>query len=133
MSMSEIQSTTCSATGRSFATAEEARASEARFRHLQADCDAGRVPELRQGDVIYVDTELYLWHGRDDFRGGLAEVVEFGACMGANSTPFVRVVQEPDTQHNWEILAAKQRKLRQEFGARWAHPDPDYRPEFNEG
>jgi hypothetical protein len=34
------------------------------------------VPELRPGDVVYVDTELYLSHGRADFRGGLGEVVE---------------------------------------------------------
>ena len=50
---------TCSETGRAFATEEEARASEARFREIQAECDAGRVPELRPGDVIYVETELY--------------------------------------------------------------------------
>jgi hypothetical protein len=31
------------------------------------------VPELRQGDVIYIGTELYLGHGRDDFRGGLGK------------------------------------------------------------
>jgi hypothetical protein len=29
-----------------------------------------------QGDIIYIGTELYLGHGRDDFRGGLAEVSE---------------------------------------------------------
>jgi hypothetical protein len=29
-----------------------------------------------QGDIIYIGTELYLGHGRDDFRAGLAEVSE---------------------------------------------------------
>ena len=125
----ETTSTTCSETGRSFATSDEARASEARFRYVQAECDAGHVPELRNGDVIYVDTELYVGHGRDDFRGGLAEVDQFGTFIGS---PFVRVAQEADTQHNWEILAPMQKKLRQKFGMKWAHPDPDYRPEFNE-
>jgi hypothetical protein len=123
----------CSETGRSFDTAEEARASEARFRELQAECDAGRVPDLRNGDVIYVGSALYLSHGRDDFCGGLAEVIEIKAGISAgDSTPFVRLAQEPDTLHNWPYLAAKQKELRERFGKNWAHPDPDNRPEFNE-
>jgi hypothetical protein len=123
----------CSETGRSFDTAAEARASEARFRKLQTECDAGRVPDLHNGDVIYVDTSLYLSHGRDDFCGGLAEVIEVKAGISAgDSTPFVRLAQEPDTLHNWPYLAAKQKELRERFGKNWAHPDPDNRPEFNE-
>ncbi len=124
----------CAETDRAFPTAEAARASEARFRELQAQCDAGVMPDLRAGDVIYLDTELYISHGRDDFRGGLAEVVEVKPDISAGkSTPFVRVAQEPDTWHNWRILAEMQKKLRAEFGKHWAHPDPDWRPEFNEG
>jgi len=124
----------CSETGGTFATADEARASEARFHELQAECDAGQVPELRKGDVIYVDTELYLWHGRDDFRGGLAQVFECRMDISAGKpTPFVRVAQQMDTWHNWRELAGMQKKLRTEFGKSWAHPDPDDRPEFNDG
>jgi hypothetical protein len=123
----------CSETGRTFPDADAARASEARFRDIQTQCDAGVVPELRPGDVVYVDTELYLSHGRDDFRGGLGEVVEYGMDTSAGrATPFVRVAQEPDTWHNWRELASLQKKLRAEFGGEWAHPDPDYRAEFNE-
>jgi hypothetical protein len=123
----------CSETGRTFSTAEDARASEARFHEIQAQCDAGAVPELRVGDVVYVDTELYISHGRDDFRGGLGEVTEVRPDISKGiSTPFIRVAQEPDTLHNWKILAADQKKLRAEFGKNWAHPDPDYRAEFNE-
>jgi hypothetical protein len=131
--MSEIQPKTCSETGRSFSTAELARFSESRFREIQAECDAGLVPELGQGDVIYIDTELYLWHGRDDFRGGLAEVIGVRQDMSAGRpTPFVCVAQQPDSWHNWRLLAPSQNKLRSEFGKNWAHPDPDHRPEFNE-
>lgn len=131
--MPDTPSTTCSQTGRAFATAGAARASEARFLEIQARCDAGELPELRPGDVIYVDTSLHLSHGRDDFRGGLAEVIECKTDMsGGKPTPFVRVAQEPGTWHNWRILAADQKKLRAEFGTSWAHPDPDHRPEFNE-
>jgi hypothetical protein len=91
------------------------------------------VPELRKGDVVYIDTELYISHARDDFRGGLAEVVEVRPDISKGKpTPFIRVAQEPDTLHNWKILAADQKKLRSEFGKKWAHPDPDDRAEFND-
>jgi hypothetical protein len=122
----------CVETGRIFDNEEAARDSEARFREIQAECDAGRVPELRLGDVIYVETELYLGHGVDDFRGGLAEVGEMqeGKSKG-RPVLYIRVVQQPDTLHNWHYLAAEQKKLRAEHGKNWAHPDPDHRPEFN--
>jgi hypothetical protein len=122
----------CSETGRTFPTAEAARASEARFREIQAECEAGRVPQLRIGDVIYIETELYLGHGVDDFRGGLAEVskLQEGKSKG-RPVLYIRVVQQPDTLHNWHYLAAEQTKLRAGHGKRWAHPDPDHRPEFN--
>jgi hypothetical protein len=123
----------CAETDRSFGTSEEAQASSARFREIQAECDGGRVPELRIGDIIYLDTDLYVSHGVDDFRGGLAEVAAFGMDMSAGKpTPFVKVVQLVDTWHNWQLLAEQQRKLRAKFGKNWSHPDPDFRPEFNE-
>ncbi|HEX4605603.1 MAG TPA: hypothetical protein VH724_16495, partial [Candidatus Angelobacter sp.] len=85
----------CSETGRTLSTADEARASEVRFREIQDACAAGGLPELHQGDVIYIGTELYLGHGRDDFRGGLAEVSEVRPDISkGRSTPFVRVVQQ---------------------------------------
>ena len=88
---------------------------------------------MRIGDVVYVDTELYVRHGRDDFRGGLAEVTEVRPDISKGKpTPFIRVAQEPDTLHNWKILAADQKKLRAEFGKSWSRPDPDNRAEFNE-
>ena len=123
----------CSETGRVFPTAEAARASESRFLQIQTECDAGRVPDLRNGDVIYIGTELYLGHGRDDFRGGLAEVMDVRQEKSKGQlTPFVRVVQQPDTIHNWKLLASEQKEHRQRHGKSWAHPDPDHRPEFND-
>jgi hypothetical protein len=131
--MPEPSSNTCAETGRSLATAEAARASEMRFREIQALCDAGEVPELRPGDVIYVDSSIYLSHGRDDFRGGLAEVVSLRASLSAGRhAPFLCVAQEPGTWHNWQMLAAAQKALRARFGKNWSRPDPDYRSEFNE-
>ena len=129
--MAEAFSNICCETGRTFSTPQEARASEARFREIQAACDEGRVPELRKGDVIYVDTSLYLWHGCDDFRGGLAEVLESKPYF-RDTTPYVCVVQEPGAWHNWQGLSREQKRLRERFGKAWSHPDPDWRPEFNE-
>src|SRR5690348_14774689 len=122
----------CEETGRTFATADEARASESRFREVQAECDAGRVPELRKGDVIYLESERFISHGCDDFCGGLAEVTEVtqGKSKG-QLVPFVRVAQQADSLHNWKLLAAEQNKLRRAHGTNWARPDPDNRPEFN--
>jgi len=131
--MSESSSTTCAETGRTLATAEAARASEARFREIQAACDACELPELRAGDVIYVESSIYLSHGRDDFRGGLAEVVAYTTDLaGSTTAPFVRVAQNPHTWYGWLGLAPKQKKLRAQFGQNWSYPDPDDRPEFNE-
>ena len=85
----------CAETGRTFTTAEAARASEERFREIQDACAAGQVPALRKGDVIYIGTELYLGHGRDDFRGGLAEVIEVRPDISKGKpTPFIRVAQQ---------------------------------------
>src|SRR5215472_12787710 len=113
----ETSSNTCAETARCLATAEAARASEMRFREIQALCDAGQVPELRSGDVIYVDSSIYLSHGRDDFRGGLAEVVSLRADLSAGRhVPFVCVAQDPGTWHNWQRLAAEQKELRAQFG-----------------
>ena len=123
----------CVETGRTFATADAARASEARFREIQEACAAGGVPGLHKGDVIYIGTELYLGHGRDDFRGGLAEVMEVRQDVSKGQpTPFVRVLQQKDTIHNWKSLALEQKELRHRHGKSWAHPDPDDRPEFND-
>ena len=123
----------CAETDRMFGTAEEARASEIRFRELQAECDAGRIPALRKRDVIYVYSALHLTHGIDDFCGGLAEVIDVVSGKNAgNPTSFIRIAQEPDTQHNWPYLAPMQKGLREHFGKEWSHPNPDYRREFIE-
>jgi hypothetical protein len=44
-------------------------------------------PIRKPGDVIYVDTELHVWHGVDDFRGGKATVstVEIQGSAGNES------------------------------------------------
>jgi hypothetical protein len=81
------------------------------------------VPKV--GDVIYIDSECYIGHGRDDLAGGKATVTSV-------SFSFVSVKESPDGSYNWEFLEPQQERLKREFGDQWAHPEPDLRPEFNE-
>jgi hypothetical protein len=87
----------------------------------------------KPGDVVYVETELHLSHGADDFRGGKATVaaVRMQTSLG-KQIPFIEVVQNPGSFYNWAHLAEKQAALAAAFGEAWAHADPDVRPEFNE-
>lgn len=82
------------------------------------------------GDEIYVPSSLYLSHGRDDFRGGLCRVVVVREMLGA---PYVEVEEDPGTLHSWAYLEPLQDDLRARFGDERGRPDPDLRPEFNEG
>jgi hypothetical protein len=79
------------------------------------------------GDVIYVDSELHVWHGADDFRGGKATVLEVDAQGG-----WIQIKERPGDQYNWTFLSQQQSKLAAKFGDTWAHSDPDFRPEFND-
>ncbi|MGA2392007.1 MAG: hypothetical protein ABSH03_01495 [Candidatus Lustribacter sp.] len=100
----------------------------------------------KPGDIIYVETDLYVGHGVDDFRGGKARVavVRMGDSTGlplesgcarrtcrGKQVPWVEVVENPGTSYNWELLAEQQAKLATEFGDVWAHAAPDLRPQFN--
>ncbi len=72
---------------------------------------------LFPGDVIYVDTELYLSRGKDDFCGGLAEVIEFRKDINAvKPTPCVVIASKRQSQYNWRPLTARQKQLRSVFG-----------------
>lgn len=84
----------------------------------------------RVGDDVYVPSSLYLSHGVDDFRGGLCRIVAVSELLGR---PFVEVEEDPGTLHSWAYLMERQEEWRERYGDRRGHPDPDLRPEFNEG
>jgi hypothetical protein len=87
----------------------------------------------KPGDVIYVDSDLYVWHGADDFRGGKATVSAVHTeVTSSDPSPFIEVSENPGTLYNWALLAPKQSELEARYGDAWAHPDPDLRPEFND-
>ncbi|MFA6473355.1 MAG: hypothetical protein WCV85_00600 [Patescibacteria group bacterium] len=91
------------------------------------------LPVPKPGDTIYVPTQLYLSHGRDDIQGGRATVtkVEPG-ISGGKKVHYVSVKKIPNS-FNWEhYLAEKQTALKKEFGRKRAKPDPDYHPDVNE-
>lgn len=84
----------------------------------------------RDGDDVYVPSSLYLSHGEDDFRGGLCRIV---AVRERNGAIFVEVAEEPGTWHAWAYLVEHQDEWRERYGDERGRPDPDLRPEFNEG
>ena len=81
------------------------------------------IPKI--GDLVYVDTSLFVTHGIDDFIGGLCEVIS------VEDDNWIRVKEDPDTSHSWEYLAKMQDKLKKEFGNKRGYQRPDHRPEFN--
>jgi hypothetical protein len=85
----------------------------------------------KPGDVIYVDSELHVWHGVDDFRGGKATVSAVRMGDGEESAQ-IEIVEDPGTWYTWAFLAPKQANLAAKFGRERAHPHPDLRPEFND-
>jgi hypothetical protein len=84
----------------------------------------------RVGDDVYVPSSLHLTHGKDDFRSGLCRVV---AVSELNGQAFVEVEEDPGTLHSWAYLEPLQGELRARYGEERGRPDPDLRPEFNEG
>ena len=89
------------------------------------------VPKVSQD--IYVPSEFYLSHGRDDKIGGLAKVVSVAARKSnGKKTIFICVKEFPEMTYSWNCLALQQDKLKKHFGSKRARHDPDFRPEFNE-
>lgn len=84
----------------------------------------------RVGDDVYVPSSLHVTHGADDFRGGLCRVAAVRKLLGS---VYVEVEEDPGTLHSWAYLEPRQEELRSRYGAERGRPDPDLRPEFNEG
>ncbi|HEU0305321.1 MAG TPA: hypothetical protein VFR32_12145 [Gaiellaceae bacterium] len=82
------------------------------------------------GEDVYVPSSLHVTHGVDDFRGGLCRVVAVRELLGS---VYVEVEEDPVTLHGWAYLEPLQDELRFRYGDERGRPDPDRRPEFNEG
>ena len=81
------------------------------------------------GQDIYLDTQLYLSRGADDFIWWLATVNM--VKKGENGTVWFSVIEKPGSTMNWIPYRNKQKELQQKFWDQRAYPDPDHRPEFN--
>ena len=81
--------------------------------------------EVSIGDWLYIDTELYIGHGVDDIRGGLAKVKSIKDGM-------VEFEGFDGSFYSLKYLLPEQEKLELQFGKQHAYPDPDYRAEFND-
>jgi len=87
------------------------------------------------GDMVHVPTLLSLLHGKDDFIGGRAHVIniETRQSDGGGEVHYVTIAERPKVRYSWEgHLAQLQSKLKEEFGDQRAYPNPDFRSEFNE-
>jgi hypothetical protein len=89
----------------------------------------GKYPRI--GQDVYVGSILYLTHGRDDFAGGLCRIVEIFPDDPSDGV-FVEVEEDAGTRYSWKYLMENQDDWRERYGDRRGHPDPDWRPEFNE-
>jgi hypothetical protein len=84
------------------------------------------------GDIIYINSSLFIEYGEDDVTGGLAIVIEVEERpSNGRMVPFVRVEEDPESWYNWEHLEPQQQELENYFGESWAYAEPDFRPEFN--
>jgi hypothetical protein len=84
------------------------------------------------GDIIYVNSSLFITHAADDFIGGQAIVIEVEERPSqGRMVPFIRVEEDPDSWYNWEHLEPQQEELEKHFGNDWAYAEPDFLPEFN--
>ena len=90
-----------------------------------------------KGDKIYIPSSLHVYRGEDDIAGGLATIDEVFPIdfLPKDHINYWSVSLEevgPHTQYNWRILMEKQEELEKTYKNEVAHPDPDYREEFNQ-
>lgn len=81
------------------------------------------------GDIIYVDSHLYIDHGEDDCIGGKATIsavtISKRLPLEHINSIMVQIEEHPGTEYNWKILMEDQENLKKRFGNRWAYPDPE--------
>jgi len=84
------------------------------------------------GQEIYVEGQMYMSRGEDDFAGGKAVISKVEVCgTGENAYLMISIQARPGWSGNWSYIEPKQEELAKRYGDQVAHPDPDTRPEFN--
>lgn len=77
------------------------------------------------GDLIYIQTAMYIDHGEDDILGGLATVTKVTREDRVNGGTWAVAVKEVPNVYYWNCLAHQQTKLASEFKNSYAKRDPD--------
>jgi hypothetical protein len=85
--------------------------------------------EPKVGLKIYVPGAMYVYRGEDDFAGGIATISK---VEKEENLTMVSIEERPGTKYNWKYLLEDQVRLEKIYGDQVAHPDPDYRAEFNQ-
>lgn len=98
--------------------------------------DKTKIKEPKIGDEIYVPSSYHVYHGEDDFEGGLAIInnIEFNKDLPKDHINYIMVGVEsdPSTLYNYKILMEQQSELKNKYKNKVAHPNPDLRSEFNQ-
>jgi hypothetical protein len=86
-------------------------------------------------DKIYVPSEFYVYSGEDDFAGGIATIskIQFNERLPKNHINYIMIgiEENKNSLYNYKILMRQQKELKKRYGNQIAHPNPDYRDEFN--
>ena len=96
---------------------------------LEIDLRTGSsIPKI--GNLMYVNSAMYIGHGEDDRRGGLATIESMksersGSGYDGKASWFV-AFQEIDGHFNYQLLLNSQEELKKEYGSSFAHADPDF-------
>ena len=90
---------------------------------------------VQVGDIIYIETCLYLKHGKDDVAGGKAHVASVSIVPPDRVVDtYITVLECPNIKWNWSrFLSRQQESLKRIHKDKWAHAKPDMRSEFNKG
>ena len=88
-----------------------------------------------RGEKIYVPTSLYVYRGKDDFIGGIANIdrIRYESDLPKDHYNYtmVGIKERPNNMYNCNYILENQRRWEEEYGDQEAFPDPDYRDEFN--
>ncbi|WP_069161438.1 hypothetical protein [Nocardia altamirensis] len=119
----------------SWSVPDGGRGMEVRFR-VRGDARAGRAAqELRDGwrpaptptagTRVHVDSHLFVLRGHANLRGGCTVLRGAYTHLAFGDAVLLDVAEHPGYFHNWNVLAAEQDRLAQQFGIQPAHADPE--------
>lgn len=81
------------------------------------------------GEDIYLNTELYIGHGQDDFHDGLCKInkIEKSSHLPEDHYNYlmIGVEENPRSFYNWRYLLEHQDEWKEEFGDTRGYQDPD--------